>query len=180
MCAVPTSREEILIFGLNSLLMAPMVYIIINTSSRFVMHRTIPRRWQLLVCSLAFYWTTLGKIIYSIIRPSTTSVINHMFPQNTGEPNKSTGSFMWTVHEKMRRTIDERIEKSGVGEHAGEASAPSGLQSQNLQAAADRLVRDCGRVVCKTVQSIGKTENIVKEQDHSPKSPSPSPHNPFN
>lgn len=67
-----------------------------------------------------------------------------MVPQKPDKPNKCTGSFMWTVHEKMRRTIDERIQKSAVGEHTGEASAPSGIQSQNLQAAADRVVRHCG------------------------------------
>ncbi|MEM7495641.1 MAG: hypothetical protein AAF471_05820 [Myxococcota bacterium] len=132
------------------------------------------------MCTLALYWTTLGKIIYSVIRPSTSSVISYMVPQKPDEQkksNKSTDSSMWTVHEKIRKAFDARIEKSAVGEHAGDASAPSGIQSQNLQAAADRLVRDCGRFVCKTAQSIGKSENI--EPDHSPKTPTQSPFNPF-
>jgi len=176
MCAVPTDFTEIIIFGLNSILMAPMVYIIFNTSSRFVIHRRIPRRWELLVCSFAFYWGTLGKIIYSVIRPSTSSVISYMVPQNPNEPKepkepqKSTDSFMWTFHEKMRKAFDSRIHKSAVGEHTGDAYAPSGIQSQNLQAAADRVVRDCGRVVCQTVQVLHHQEWCTRyaHGDHQP------------
>jgi len=127
--------------------MAPMVYSIFNTSYRFVLHRTIPRRWELLVCTFALYWTTLGKILYSVIgrgrRPS--SVISYMLPQNTDPPNKSTGGLAWTVHEKIRKAFDDRIEQSRVGEQTGEASGPSDIHSKNLQAAADRVVRDCGR-----------------------------------
>ena len=174
---VPTDLSDTIIFVFNSILMAPMVYSILNTSYRFILHRTIPRRWELLVCTFALYWTTLGKIIYSVIRrgPRPPSVISYMLPKKTDQPNKS--SLGWTLHEKIREAFEDRIEKSRVGEQTGEASGPSDIQSRNLQAAADRVVRDCGRIVCKAVQSITKKQD--QKEAPSPKSPSQSPFNPF-
>jgi len=170
---------EIFIVLFNSILMAPIVYSILKTSYRFLLHRTIPRRGELLVCTFALYWTTLGKLIYSVIRrgPRPSSVISYMLPNNTDQPNKSTGGLGWTLHEKIREAFEDRIEKSRVGEQTGEASGPSDIQSRNLQAAADRVVRDCGRIVCKAVQSITKKQD--QKEAPSPKSPSQSPFNPF-
>ena len=87
--------------------MARIVYSIFNTSYRFLLHRTIPRRVPLLVCTFALYWTTLGKLIYSVIRrgPRPSSVISYMLPNNTDQPNKSTGGLGWTLHEKIRKAI---------------------------------------------------------------------------
>ena len=163
---------EIFICLFNSILMAPIVYSIFRTSYRFLLHRTIPRRGELLVCTFALYLTTLGKIIYEVIgrgqRPS--SVISYMLPNNTDPPKKSTGG--WTFHEKVRKGFEDRIEKSRAGEHTGEASAPSDIQSRNLG-----VLRDCGRIVCKTAQSIANKQD--KNEEQSPKSPSQSPFNPF-
>ena len=195
---VPTDWVDLFIFVFNSIIMAPIVYIVFNTSYRFLLHRTIPRRWELLVCTFGLYWTTLGKIIYSVIRrgPRSASVISYMLPNNPDQPgrsndprdsnnltnltdrsNKSTGSLGWTIHEQIRKAFDDRISTSRVGEHTGEASGPSDIQSKNLQAAADRVVRDCGRIVCKAVQSLKR--NGPGKEDQSPKSPSQSPFNPF-
>ena len=87
--------------------MARIVYSIFNTSYRFLLHRTIPRRVPLLVCTFALYWPTLGKLIYSVIRrgPRPSSVISYMLPNNTDQPNKSTGGLGWTLHEKIRKAI---------------------------------------------------------------------------
>lgn len=129
---------EIFIVLFNSILMAPIVYSIFKTSYRFLLHRTIPRRGELLVCTFALYWTTLGKMIYEVIGrgPRPSSIISYMLP--TDPPKKSSGGSWWTFHEKLRKGFEDRIEKSQAGEHTGEASAPSDIQSRNLEAAADR------------------------------------------
>ena len=86
--------------------MARIVYSIFNTSYRFLLHRTIPRRVPLLVCTFALYWTTLGKLIYSVIRrgPRPSSVIRYMLPNNTDQPNETAGLGS-TLHEKIRKAI---------------------------------------------------------------------------
>ena len=166
----------------NLIVMSPVVYTVTRASYLFIVLKTIPSRMQLIICASALYWATLGKLILIVIRKK--SMINSCRMFVTGNDGDKEGGrsprthrVAWQFHEDIRKELETRINKSHAGEHTQEASGPHTIDSMNLQALGDRVVHDCGRIVCKAVQSIANKQEQKGEK--SPKSPSQSPFNPF-
>ena len=158
----------------NLIVMSPVVYTVTRASYLFIVLKTIPSRMQLIICACALYWTTLGKLILIVIRKK--SIIKSMFVTGNNDQDQKE-SLPWQIHESFRQELETRIKTSQAGEHTGEASGPHTIDSMNLQALGDRVVHDCGRIVCQAVQSLANKPD--KNEEQSPKSPSQSPFNPF-